>query len=391
MEKLNSDCLQYLFSFVPPSLRVPLFFVCKKWKSVCCEEKERNNSSPEWFCVTAARDGNLSLIKWAKENGFKLDNVKEVDSYDESEEGDIITSAASLGGHLEILKFARENSLFFNENTFNYSAARGHLDIFKWARENNVSNFESYGAMVQAAVGGHISIIEYCKNNDKEWDEYAALPLIAMRAAENGRLEVVKWAVDNKLPLEEESICSLAALNGHLDVIKYARSIGLSWNAQTCSCAAERGHRNVIEWARQNNCKWDAQVCESAAQGGQWEMLKWLREEGAPWDERVCSAIGIKGNLEMLKWAKNNGAPWDKSTTTSLAGSGNVEALKWAVDNAAPFVKEDMMKELSTTSNLNEEMVNYLVKDLGCNKDEILKMAQEEEFKELIALLSEMK
>jgi hypothetical protein len=40
------------------------------------------------------------------------------------------------GGHLEILKWARENGCPWNELTCASAARGGHLTVLKWAREN---------------------------------------------------------------------------------------------------------------------------------------------------------------------------------------------------------------------------------------------------------------
>jgi hypothetical protein len=44
---------------------------------------------------------------------------------------------AALGGHLEVLKLARENHCPWNLMTCAYAAQDGHLEVLKWAREHN--------------------------------------------------------------------------------------------------------------------------------------------------------------------------------------------------------------------------------------------------------------
>ena len=43
---------------------------------------------------------------------------------------------AAKYGHLEVLKWARENGCPWDEVTCAYAAKGGHLDVLKWAREN---------------------------------------------------------------------------------------------------------------------------------------------------------------------------------------------------------------------------------------------------------------
>jgi len=43
---------------------------------------------------------------------------------------------AAEGGHLEVLKWARENGCPWDKQTCAYAAKGGHLEVLKWAREN---------------------------------------------------------------------------------------------------------------------------------------------------------------------------------------------------------------------------------------------------------------
>ena len=45
------------------------------------------------------------------------------------------SSGAAGGGHLEVLKWMRENGGALNELTCTYAAGKGHLEVLKWLRE----------------------------------------------------------------------------------------------------------------------------------------------------------------------------------------------------------------------------------------------------------------
>jgi hypothetical protein len=71
----------------------------------------------------AAHDGNLNLMKHMK----KRYNYKwyETTSYEAAE-----------GGHLEVLKFLREDGCPWSKTICRYAASNGHLHVLKWLREN---------------------------------------------------------------------------------------------------------------------------------------------------------------------------------------------------------------------------------------------------------------
>jgi hypothetical protein len=100
-------------------------------------------------------------------------------------------------------------------------------------------------------------------------------------------------------------ICSNAAAEGYLEVLKYARDIlGCDWNYYTCAYAAYGGHLEVLQWARKNGCEWNSETCAHAAYGGHLEVLKWLRKNGCNWDMNTCRYAVKNGHLDILKWAR---------------------------------------------------------------------------------------
>ena len=111
---------------------------------------------------------------------------------------------------------------------------------------------------------------------------------------------------------QARDFCNLAALEGDLNLIKWARTNGCPWNTHTCAYAARYDHLEVLQWARTNDCPWDEWTCSSAAQGGHLEVLKWLRANGCPWNENTCAQATSSGHLEVLQWAISNGCPYDR-------------------------------------------------------------------------------
>ena len=82
----------------------------------------------------------------------------------------------------------------------------------------------------------------------------------------------MRWAKDNGCPWYEAHICNRAAQNGHLSVLKYARS---------------------------QDCSWDEATTYYAASGGHLDMLRWLRFEGCPWNKEGCRRIGTP---DIKRW-----------------------------------------------------------------------------------------
>ena len=98
--------------------------------------------------------------------------------------------------------------------------------------------------------------------------------------------------------------------------------------------AALNGHLEILKWARENGCPWDSNTCANAALNGHLEVLKWARENGCPWDSATCTYAAENGHLEVLVWAQENGCPWDYEKCLNIAKQMNHTAIiDWLVEN----------------------------------------------------------
>ena len=130
-----------------------------------------------------------------------------------------------------------------------------------------------------AARGGHLDVLKWARENDCPWDEETCA-----NAAGGGHLDVLKWARENGCPWDKWT-CAFAAEGGNLEILKWARENGCPWDEWTCAGAAEGDHLEVLKWARENGCPWDRWTCTYAARRGHLDVLQWARDNGCPWDE----------------------------------------------------------------------------------------------------------
>jgi len=72
-------------------------------------------------------------------------------------------------------------------------------------------------------------------------------------AAVNGHLDCLKYLYEKGCPWDRFT-CNLAAVNGHLDCLKYAHEKGCPLNRLTCVYATTNGHSNCLEYAHKNGC-----------------------------------------------------------------------------------------------------------------------------------------
>ena len=141
---------------------------------------------------------------------------------------------------------------------------------------------------------------------------------ICSKAASNGHLNLLKWARENEC-LWDHYTCRNAAMYGHLDLLKWAHENGCPWEDDTVTFAAWNGHIHILQWLAENGCPWDDYAYMAAATNGQTDVLEWLRDNGYTRDIDICKDAAMNGELDILKWAHKNGWSWNEETCESAA------------------------------------------------------------------------
>jgi len=130
-----------------------------------------------------------------------------------------------------------------------------------------------------------------------------------LRRGEHYLSGLMDWAVEHDCPCDESSICTFAALGGHLGVLRWLWEKDFFWDWTTTAAAAEGGHLEVLQWLREHGCEWNEATCAYAAYGGHLDVLKWAREHDCSWDEETRECAVLNGDPEVLRWLVEHGAP----------------------------------------------------------------------------------
>ena len=84
----------------------------------------------------------------------------------------------------------------------------------------------------------------------------------------------------------ETYFCMQVAQTNKLELLKWAREEKkCEWDEGTINAAADQGNLEMVKYCVANKCPIDEWACANAAENGHLECLKYLREEAkAPWD-----------------------------------------------------------------------------------------------------------
>jgi hypothetical protein len=184
---------------------------------------------------------------------------------------------------ISTLEVAWENKWLWpsnwSERDFCYEVARTNkLELLKWAREEKKCEWDS----------GTINA-----------------------AAHNGNLEMVKYCVAKKCPINVFA-CTRAAQNGHLEVLKYLREeVKAPWASWTADRAAENGHLHILEYLVERKYdQYSGWACELAAREGHLDCLKYLHETAkAPWNFRAVRVARENNHPECVQYLLDNNCP----------------------------------------------------------------------------------
>ncbi len=173
-------------------------------------------------------------------------------------------------------KYDHEVQEEMDETDFCYRVAQTNkLELLKWAREE-----------------------KKC-----EWNEGTIC-----WAAEQGNLEMVKYCVANKCPIEAYA-CAFAAENGQLECLKYLREEAKApWGSNTADWAAANGHLHILEYLVERKYdKYNEYACWYAARNGHLDCLKYLHETAkAPWN---LFAVYKNKHPECLQYLLDHNCP----------------------------------------------------------------------------------
>jgi len=193
---------------------------------------------------------------------------------------------------------------FYIEEMSSMSTLEVAWEHYPWGmfRKDEESDFCS-----QVAQTNKLELLKWAREEKKcKWDEKTI-----STAAEQGNLEMVKYCVANECPINAEA-CACAAQNGHLEVLKYLREeVKAPWNLGTATRAAQNGHLHVLEYLVERKFdKYNEWACTLAAEYGHLDCLKYLRETAkAPWDSRAVRFAHENNQTECVQYLLDNDCP----------------------------------------------------------------------------------
>jgi len=159
----------------------------------------------------------------------------------------------------------------------------------------------------EVAETNKLELLKWAREEKKcKWDEGTI-----NAAAEQGNLEMVKYCVANECSIDREA-CANAARYGHLECLKYLREEAkATWGSLTASWAALYGHLHILEYLVERKYdQFSTYACKNAAYSGHLDCLKYLHETAkAPWDIWAVRRAHENNHPECVQYLLDNNCP----------------------------------------------------------------------------------
>ena len=150
-----------------------------------------------------------------------------------------------------------------------------------------------------------------------------------------------------------------AAMGGHLECLKFLRSIGCEWNNVSMANAAEKGHLSCLTYAVENNCPrepaemWPAAM-DLAITNGHKECVKYLHSQDFLPSPFNITDAARRGDIDTIKRLRELGCPWPGNHALFVAiRGGHVACLLYLRECGVPF---ELLGRDRTLARLQERL-----------------------------------
>ena len=151
-----------------------------------------------------------------------------------------------------------------------------------WAKDNGSSwDYKILLHLTHRAAECNGDVLKFVIKNIWEGSYYDT-KWVCRRLANDGRLDPLKWCVDNG-----SSLCRMtymhAASNGDIEMLKYILQQGCPMNSGAVNTAVLTGHVDVLHYILEHGCACDEDTMRHAVSHDSLETIKYIRAQGCPW------------------------------------------------------------------------------------------------------------
>ena len=208
------------------------------------------------------------------------------------------------------------------------SSRKGELkETFKVKEMSSISTLE--------VAWEHFPWYEYDYDVEEEMDE----TYFCWKVAQTKKLELLKWAREEKKCKRDSGTINEAASQCYLEMVKYCVANGCHIDGRACAWAADGGHLEVLKYLREEaKAPWDSSTAARAAEKGHLHILEYLVERKYDEFEYACEYAAAFGHLDCLKYLHETAkVPWNEDAIREAHENNHPECLQYLLNNNCPL------------------------------------------------------
>ncbi|ORZ32003.1 hypothetical protein BCR44DRAFT_91577 [Catenaria anguillulae PL171] len=309
---------------------------------------------------SASAEGRIESLQWLLEHRFDL----------EPEYSAAALHDATAVGNIAVLEWWKESGWelkFDSERIVSLCIVYGHAHCLEWwvealdgrgVQPGLARDFDDGSEAVMCSLDEYWAFLRWRQDRGYKVTPSMYNNVIAL-AAEEGRLDVLKWWADAEPDLRERCgvVMGAASATGQLEVIEWLAGcldeLGVKDWVNDCDmlidAASSRGHVNVLGWWKQRglDLKYTHLAIDDACANGHLDVMKWWSESGVEcrYTGRCVDKAAGGGHIEILRWLHEQPStaplhfPQDYTCDAmdSASCAGYVAPLQFFLDSGHPL------------------------------------------------------
>lgn len=188
----------------------------------------------------------------------------------------------------------------------------------------------------------------------------------------------------------DRRIWEVAAQNGRLEILKWCKEMGLDWGSEVLKYAVKGRQLETSRWLYDQGESLKAEIFREAVDNYDREIIRWLCNEKCPFSDlnHAEYTLSFNGDLQAIKYLRTKTNTSSAHVLDGSARGGHLDNLKW-------FIQRGVGCRASVLRNAimggNDDTIRYLIdRRVNINVDTLiacLNVGREDLFRILSASL----
>jgi hypothetical protein len=252
----------------------------------------------------AARSGDLTKLMWLyTEQHCELDRDEDISIF------------AAMSGSIAVLEWLKQQGVTLTGYASNLAAQYGHMHVLQYLHAEGCEKGRS--VCYAAADNGDLEMLKWARKHDYPWDQHGPNNVVFVCGAAAGsyNIELMAWLIQQPGVQLSAGLMAAAAGVGDITMCEFLLANQCPWSEHTCLHAANRGEVDMLRWLREHGCPCNTvEVADVAASLYRVAVLEYLQQEAVVFTAeqltQMLNVAGIHGSLATAQWLRQQGAQW---------------------------------------------------------------------------------